>query len=83
MIFFGFLRSNLKNRTFVKMITCSSLQMIGSEAGKQKMYDDELSNAKSCFKEGANQRYKNEPINTNPVRIPLLEDRGEQSAFFK
>ena len=46
------------------------------------MYDDELPNAKSCFKESANQRYKNVHMNTNPVRIPFLEHSGEQSAFF-
>ena len=37
------------------------------------MYDDELPNAKSCFKGSANQRYKNEHMNTNPVRKPFFE----------
>ena len=44
-----------------------------SEAGKHKMYDDELPNAKSCFKEGANQGYKNKHMSINPERIPFLE----------
>ena len=37
------------------------------------MYDDELPNAKSCFKEGANQGYKNKHMSINPERIPFLE----------
>ena len=44
-----------------------------SEAGKHKMYDDELPNAKSCFKEGANQGYKNKHMSINPERIPFLD----------
>ena len=44
-----------------------------SRAGKQKMYDDELPNAKSCNKDGANQGYKNKHMNTDQVKIPFLE----------
>ena len=44
-----------------------------SEAGKQKMYDDELPNAKSCNKDGANQGYKNKHMNKDQVKIPFLE----------
>ncbi|XP_044184982.1 beta-1,4-N-acetylgalactosaminyltransferase 3-like isoform X1 [Acropora millepora] len=44
-----------------------------SKAGKQKMYDDELPNAKSCNKDGANQGYKNKHMNKDQVKIPFLE----------
>ena len=52
-----------------------------SEAGKHKMYDDELPKKKSCFKEGANQRYKNKHESSHENTF-LRAHRGEQSAFF-
>ncbi|KAK2569448.1 N-acetyl-beta-glucosaminyl-glycoprotein 4-beta-N-acetylgalactosaminyltransferase 1 [Acropora cervicornis] len=44
-----------------------------TEAGKQKMYDDELPNAKSCNKDGANQGYKNKHLTMDQKKIPFLE----------
>ena len=52
-----------------------------SEAGKHKMYDNELPNAKSCFKERAYQGYKNKHMNTNPVKIPFLEHTAVSKAL--
>ena len=52
-----------------------------SEAGKHKMYDDELPNAKSCFKEGRNQGYKNKHMRMNQVKIPFLEHRAVSKAL--
>ena len=44
-----------------------------SEAGKQRIYDDELPNAKSCNKDGANQGYKNKHMTMDQKKIPFLE----------
>ena len=49
-----------------------------SEAGKHKMYDDELPNAKSCFRDGANQGYKNKHM---MIPIPFLEHKAVSQAL--
>ena len=52
-----------------------------SEEGRHKMYDDEVPNARSCFKESANQRYKNKHMSVNPVKIPFLERTAVSKAL--
>ncbi|KAK2569174.1 Beta-1 [Acropora cervicornis] len=52
-----------------------------SEEERYKMYDDELPNARSCFKESANQRYNKKHMNVNPVKIPFLEHTSVSKAL--
>ena len=52
-----------------------------SEEERYKMYDDELPNAASCFKESANQIYKKKHMNVNPVKIPFLEQTSVSKAL--
>ncbi|XP_067044543.1 uncharacterized protein [Acropora muricata] len=52
-----------------------------SEEERYKMYDDELPNARSCFKESANQRYNKTHMKVNPVKIPFLEHTSVSKAL--